>query len=82
LFPLTRLLGQPLEEYMELVRLAALLNSKYRSKSFDFLGDKLAARLFRQSLRSQGWNPFGAEPVSSGEEMTEIELTPAVRSQQ
>ena len=82
LFPLPRLLGQPLEEYMELVRLAALLNSKYRSKSFDFLGDKLAARLFRQSLRSQGWNPFGAEPVSSGEEMTEIELTPAVRSQQ
>jgi len=58
LYPLGRLSKYPLEEYMELLRLAALVNSKYRSKTFDFLGDGLAAQLLRESLRSQRWNPF------------------------
>jgi hypothetical protein len=57
-FPLARLSGKRLEDYLELSRLAALLNSKYRSTTFDFLGDSLAAQLFRESLRTQGWNPF------------------------
>jgi hypothetical protein len=63
-FPMARLSGRSLEEYLELVRLAALLNSKYRSKTFDFLGDNLAARLLRESLRSGGWNPFGEQPAT------------------
>lgn len=58
LFPLARLSGKTLEEYLELTRLAVLLNSKYRSKTFDFLDDSIAARLFRESLRTAGWNPF------------------------
>jgi hypothetical protein len=58
LFPLARLSGKSLEEYMELVRLAALLNSKYRSKTFDFMGNGLTATMLRESIRSEGWNPF------------------------
>lgn len=71
LFPLARLSEKKLEEYIELIRLAALLNSKYRSKTFDFLGDSLAARLFRESIRTEGWNPFGQD----GKSPEVIELT-------
>jgi hypothetical protein len=58
LYPLALLNNQLLEEYIELTRLMALLNSKYRNQTFDFLGDSLAAKLFRQSIKSEGWNPF------------------------
>ncbi len=57
-FPLVRLSGKKLEEYFELIRLAALLNSKHWGKTFDFLGDGLAAKMFRESIRTEGWNPF------------------------
>ena len=50
--------GDPLtEEQRELYRLQRLLNSRYRSKRFDFLGSSLTARLFRQSIRTEGWKP-------------------------
>jgi len=58
LYPLARLSGGTLEDYRDLTRLAALLNSKYRSRTFDFRGDSLAARLLRASLREELWNPF------------------------
>lgn len=41
----------PSEEHAELHRLQALLNSRFRSKRFDFLGGGMAARLFRQGVR-------------------------------
>lgn len=81
IFPLSRLSGQTLDEYMELVRLAALTNSKYRSKTFDFLGDGLAARLLRESVRSQRWNPFSTDSVVSPEEELFIPLTTARKNE-
>ena len=58
LYPLTRATGTPFEYYVELTRLAALLNSKYRSKTFDFLGDSIIARAVQESIRTYGWHPF------------------------
>ncbi|MBI2942557.1 MAG: cobalamin B12-binding domain-containing protein [Chloroflexi bacterium] len=58
LYPLARLAGASLEDYLELARLAALLNSKYHSQTFDFLGNSLTARLVRASLGEGLWNPF------------------------
>ena len=81
LFPLARLSGQPLEEYLELVRLAALVNSKYRSKTFDFLGDGMAARLLRESVRGQRWNPFSKGETALPEETPTIPLTPARKNE-
>lgn len=45
------------EEHAELHRMMALLNSRYRSKRFDFLGNSFAARLFRKSIRDRSWMP-------------------------
>lgn len=57
-FPFAEMSGYNFEEYMELTRLSALLNSKYRGVTFDFLGDSFTAQKFRESIRTQGWNPF------------------------
>lgn len=65
LFPLVRLAGAPLEHYLELTRLAALLNSKYRSRTFDFLGKGIIARTVQESFRTQGWNPLDNEQPGS-----------------
>jgi len=50
--------GHASEEQAELHRLQALLNHRLRGQWFDYLGDSFAARLFRESIRSGGWNPF------------------------
>ncbi len=63
-FPLARYSGKSLEEYLDLMRLASLLNSKYRSKTFDFLGDSLTAQMFRESISTRGWDPFKEKPLS------------------
>jgi hypothetical protein len=39
------------EECAEFHRLQSLLNSRYRSKRFDFFGDSFTAKLFRESVR-------------------------------
>jgi hypothetical protein len=44
-------------DYADLLGLAAVLNSKYRDRTFDFLGDSLVAQLFQDSVRREGWNP-------------------------
>lgn len=67
-FPLARYSGKSLEEYLDLMRLASLLNSKYRSKTFDFLGDSLTAQMFRESIRTRGWDPFREKQTSPIEE--------------
>ncbi len=57
-YPFAELSGYNFEEYMELTRLTALLNSKYRGSTFDFLGNGFTAKKFRESIRTKGWNPF------------------------
>jgi hypothetical protein len=58
LYPLARRAGASFADYLELTRLAALLNSKYHDRTFDFLGESLTARLVRRSLRDRLWDPF------------------------
>jgi len=60
LFPFAASNGVRFEDYTELLRLAATLNSKYRDVTFDFLGEDLVARLVRESIRSNGWNAKAA----------------------
>lgn len=52
-FLIGRQRGEPhaSEEHAELHRLQSLLNSCYRGRRFNFLGDNMAARLFRQGVR-------------------------------
>jgi hypothetical protein len=61
LYPLARRNRIPYEHYIELTRLAALLNSKFRSTTFDFLGDGIVARAVQTSLRERAWDPFRTE---------------------
>ena len=82
LYPLAILSGKNFEEYMELTRLAALLNSKYRSESFDFLGESLAAKMFRESIRTEGWNPFKDKVQPKSDETNSILLDlPVVKAE-
>jgi len=57
LFPLRNLSGIRYSEYMDLLGLAVVLNAKYRERTFDFLGDGLVGRLFRDSVARRGWDP-------------------------
>ncbi len=58
IYPFAEISGYSFEEYIELTRLTALLNSKYRSTTFDFLGESFTAKKFRESIRTKGWDPF------------------------
>jgi hypothetical protein len=62
IFPLAAPQGYTLRDYYELLGLGAILNAKYRSRTFDFLGDGLIARLVRQSLLTESWRPRTDEP--------------------
>ena len=57
LFPLRKLSGNHYSEYMDLLGLAAVLNAKYRERTFDFLGEGLVGRIFRDSVARRGWEP-------------------------
>jgi hypothetical protein len=57
LFPYRHQNGLTYRAYTDLLGLSALLNSKYRSCTFDFLGDGLIPRLFRESLEREAWHP-------------------------
>jgi hypothetical protein len=46
------------EDQVHLLRLQYLLNARYHGRRFDWLGDGLIARLVRESLRTESWNPF------------------------
>jgi hypothetical protein len=67
LFPLVRIAGAKLESYWELTRLMALLNSKFRNQTHDFLGEGLISQMVKQSLKSELWNPFSVSPVETNE---------------
>ncbi len=57
LFPFAEYNGVRYRTYQDLLGLAAVLNAKYRSHTFDFLGDSLISRLARSSLINESWNP-------------------------
>lgn len=57
LYPLRAQNGLTYLDYAELVSLAAVLNSRYRDCSFDFLGNGLIPSLLASSIERQGWNP-------------------------
>lgn len=57
LFPLARLAGKSFQDYLEITRMVALLNSKFRSKTFDFLGNSLTGHMVRKSLAQDLWKP-------------------------
>jgi hypothetical protein len=56
--------------YQDILGLAAMLNAKYRSCTFDFLGEGLISRLVRESLITENWNPRNSpehnRPVTVG----------------
>ena len=70
LFPFARDNGFHFREYQDILGLAALLNSKHRSHTFDFSGDGLISRLVRESLLTESWRPpdtaANAWPVTIG----------------
>jgi hypothetical protein len=55
LFPFSDLTGISRSEYHDLYRLAAFLNEKVRSTSFNFLNGTLGSDLLRESLRREVW---------------------------
>src|SRR6266700_2860580 len=57
LFPFAEYNNTNYRAYQDLLGLAAVLNAKYRSHTFDFLGDSLISRLVRSSLISKSWDP-------------------------
>lgn len=66
LYPFAEANGYRYNDYLDVIGLTAILNSKYRTKTFDFLGDSLVARLVRQSLVTESWRP----PASTGQPIT------------
>lgn len=56
-FPLRHLNQVTYRDYLDLLGLAVVLNAKYRSRSFDFLGDGLVSRLLRESVQRRAWEP-------------------------
>ena len=70
LFPFAYDNGSHFREYQDILGLAAVLNSKHRSHTFDFSGDGLISRLARESLITESWRPPDAAgnawPVTSG----------------
>lgn len=63
LFPFAQLNFAKFSDYQELTRLAALLNSKYRSTTFDFLGDDQIGQMVRQSIALETWKPKVVETL-------------------
>jgi hypothetical protein len=73
LFPLRARNGYTLRDYLNVMGLATVLNSKYRTKTFDFLGDGLVARLFQESVGRRGWDP---EPDVKGNMKLPVVIRP------
>jgi hypothetical protein len=57
LFPFRHLNGCSFTGYLSILGLASVLNAKYRAETFDFLGNGLMSRLFRDSIGRQAWDP-------------------------
>lgn len=70
LFPFAEYNSVSFKDYQELLGLAAILNAKYRSHTFDFLGDGLISRLVRSSLVSESWNPRNSSGIQNERPIT------------
>lgn len=57
LFPLRAENGATYRDYLNVQGIAVLMNAKYREHTFNFLGDSLVARMFRESLAREAWAP-------------------------
>lgn len=57
IFPLRSRNNKTYKDYMEVLGLASVLNSKYRGKTFDFMSENLISRLFRESMERRAWEP-------------------------
>jgi hypothetical protein len=57
LFPFAELNGYSYKEYQNVLGLAAVLNAKYRDRTFDFMGKSLVSQLVRSSLITESWDP-------------------------
>lgn len=70
LFPFAEYNGVSYRSYQDVLRLAAVLNAKYRGNTFDFLGSGLISRLVRSSLVSQNWNPQNSPSLQNERPVT------------
>jgi hypothetical protein len=57
LFPLRHMSGASYRDYLNVLGLAVVLNSKHREHTFDFMGAGLIASMFRNSLARRAWEP-------------------------
>ncbi|GEM_PF-2552412 len=57
LFPLRTRNEATYRTYLELLGLTTVLNAKYRTHTFDFMGDALISRMFRDSVQRRAWEP-------------------------
>ena len=57
LFPLRQTSGVTYRDYLNVLGLAVVLNSKHREHTFDFLGPGMIAEMFRKSLARRAWEP-------------------------
>jgi len=63
LFPYAEYNGLSYRNYQDLLGLAAVFNAKYRSRTFDFLGDGLISRLVQSSIASKSWDPRNSSGI-------------------
>ncbi|HVA91773.1 MAG TPA: hypothetical protein VNL71_18255 [Chloroflexota bacterium] len=71
LFPLAERNGASFMEYMEVLGLAAVVNAKHRTRTFDFgADDSLIARSLRRALGSRTWDPHEIGHVAVDTEPT------------
>ncbi len=70
LFPFAEYNDVSYRAYQDLLGLAALLNAKYRSCTFDFLGEGLISRLVRSSLVSKSWDPRNTPGIQNERPVT------------
>jgi hypothetical protein len=57
LFPLRARNGATYRDYLNVQGIAVVMNAKYRENTFNFLGESLVARMFRDSLAREAWSP-------------------------
>jgi len=57
LFPFRHLNGATYRDYLGLLGLGTVLTAKYRTRTFDFLGEGFVPGLFRASLAREAWDP-------------------------
>lgn len=57
LFPFRTANGYTYHDYLNVMGVGTVLNSKYRTRTFDFLGNEMVSRLFRESISRRSWEP-------------------------